>query len=202
MKLQEAAEEARKANEERYAQAMKIYEDIEAMYAPGGAFGAGYEAELEATKKRDVASEVSQSISSGLFGTTVPTTAAKRWEETVGAPARLKLEDLRMGKYAEAMGAKAGLIERREDVYPDYSTIANLLMQSGGGYGGGTSYTSELGPMASTGRDVFGRPLNSSNVSSYVAASADVSLPMSSYSPGLYTSDELRKLAALAKQNQ
>jgi hypothetical protein len=128
-KLESATEEARQRNLQRYEEAKGIYGEIEAMYAPGGTFGAGYEAQLATQKKRDVAAQVAQSVSSGLFGTTAPATAAKSWEETVGAPARLKLEDIRMEKLAEAKQAKAGLIERREDIYPDYGLLAGLISQ-------------------------------------------------------------------------
>ncbi|KKN35312.1 hypothetical protein LCGC14_0784810, partial [marine sediment metagenome] len=39
--------------------------------------------------------------------------AGKSWEEEVGMPARLKLEDIRSQRLTEAMGAKAGYLERR-----------------------------------------------------------------------------------------
>lgn len=131
--MQKASEEARRMNELRYEQAMEIYRGIEKMYAPGGTFGAGYEAQLATQKKRDVASEIAQSISSGMYGTTIPGTAGMRWEETVGAPARLKLEDIRMERLGQAKQARAGFIERREDVYPNWANVANLMIRAYGG---------------------------------------------------------------------
>lgn len=124
------ANEARAANLKRYDEMMGIYNQIAETYSPTGTFGAGYKAELEATKKRDVSSGIAQTIESGLYGTSIPSTIGTKWEETVGAPARLKLEDIRTERYASALGQKAGAIERREDTYPDYSQIAQLLMQA------------------------------------------------------------------------
>ena len=126
--FQQQQEGARLANEQRYQEAMELYGQIIEQYEPGGAFGAGYEAQLERTKTRDVAASQQALISGGLFGTSVTAGLPKKWEEEVGQPARLKLEDVRMGRYTEAVGAKAGLIERREDVGPDYATIAQLSM--------------------------------------------------------------------------
>lgn len=124
------AAQARAANLQRYSQIQGIYDEIIARYQPGGGFMAGAEAGLEQQKGRDVASEVAQTISSGLYGTTVPSTAAKRWEMDVGAPQRLKLEDIRTQALSQAQVGKAGVIERREDTYPDYSMIAQLISQS------------------------------------------------------------------------
>jgi hypothetical protein len=127
---QQQADEARAANEKRYTESMGIYDQIISQYAPGGEYMKGAEAGLERQKTRDVATQVSQSISSGLFGTTVPATAGKRWEEDVGQPQRLKLEDVRTQAYAGALGQKAEAIERREDAYPDYSSISNMMTQA------------------------------------------------------------------------
>lgn len=123
------ANEARASNLKRYDEMMGIYNEIVTQYSPTGTFMTGGKAELEATKKRDVASATAQSIESGLYGTSIPATAGARWEQDIGATARLKLEDIRTERYASALGQKAGAIERREDVYPDYSMIAQLLSQ-------------------------------------------------------------------------
>jgi hypothetical protein len=144
------ANEARAANLKRYDEMMGIYNQIAEQYSPTGTFGAGYKAELEATKKRDVASATSQSIESGLYGTSIPATAGAKWEETVGAPARLKLEDIRTERYAGALEKKAGAVERREDTYPDYSQIAQMLMQA----------SARPTTTTPTGLDAFGRPMD------------------------------------------
>jgi len=129
-RFQQQQEAARLMNEKRYEEALKLYSQIIEQYEPGGAFGEGYEAQLERTKTRDIAASQQALVSGGLFGTSVTAGLPKKWEEEVGQPARLKLEDVRMGRYAEAIEKKAGLIERREDVGPDYATIAQLSAQA------------------------------------------------------------------------
>lgn len=121
---------ANRANQIRYAQALKLYDQIVEQYQPGGGFGAGWEAQLGRQKTKDVASGEQSLVSGGLFGTTVTAGLPKKWEEEVGQPARLKLEDIRMERLSGALQAKAGLIERREDVGPDYSMIAQLASQA------------------------------------------------------------------------
>jgi len=55
----------------------------------------------------------------------------RRWEEAVGGPERLKLEDIQMQRLSQAQIGKAGFIERREDIGPDYGMIAQLATQVG-----------------------------------------------------------------------
>ena len=121
---------ANAANEKRYEEALALYGDIVEQYKPGGAFGAGFESTLERQKTKTVAGQTQQLVSSGLYGTSVTAGLGQKFEEEVGMPARLKLEDMRMGRYAEAVGQKAGLIERREDTGPDYGMIAQLSAQA------------------------------------------------------------------------
>ena len=118
------------ANQKRYEEAIELYSGIVEQYKPGGAFGAGFEAQLGRQKTKTVAGQTQSLVSSGLFGTSVTAGLGQKFEEEVGMPARLKLEDIRMGKYAEAVGQKAGLIERRDDVGPDYGMIAQLSSQA------------------------------------------------------------------------
>lgn len=157
--------EARTANERRYAQAMAIYDEIIQRYQPGGTFGKGALAQLEKQKVRDVGAETQQMVSSGLYGTTTTAGLPSKWEAQVGAPARLRLEDIMMERLSQAQVGKAGFIERREDVYPDVGAYAGYAAQAGaagggggavggGGYGGG--YTGAGGPGISglTGRAI------------------------------------------------
>jgi len=154
---------ARRANELRYAQALKLYDQIIKQYETGGGFGAGWEAQLGRQKVKDIAAGQQSLVSGGLFGTTITAGLPKKWEEEVGTPARLKLEDIRMERLSQALQAKAGLIERREDIGPDYATIAALAAkaaaapqiaygqatpQFAGGYGAGSPFG---GTPASTG---------------------------------------------------
>lgn len=150
-KLEGEYAEAKSANIKRYQEALGIYDEIVGMYEPGGGFGAGYEAQLEQTKTKDVGTAISQNISSGLYGVQTTSGAASRWEAEVGQPARLRLEDLRKSRYGEALQGKAGVIERRVDEYPDQGLIANLYAQASqanvgmpsiGGGGSGSSASS------------------------------------------------------------
>lgn len=139
-RFQQQEESAKAANVQRYEQAMQIYDEIISRYRPGGEFGAAALGQLEQRKVRDVGKETQQLISSGLYGTTTMGATGRRWEETVGGPERLKLEDIQMQRLSEAQVGKAGFIERREDVGPDPGLIAQLAMQAGQTYGGGGGY--------------------------------------------------------------
>jgi len=137
LQLQKLAEQfqneyaaAKEANLKRYQEAIKMYDEMIEQYKPGGGFGAGFEAQLEGVKKRDTGTALQHQISSGLFGVQSTGGISSRWEAEVGSPARLQLEDMRMGRYGEALMNKAGAVERREDEYPDSSLIANLYMQA------------------------------------------------------------------------
>ena len=136
--------EARAANEKRYAQAMAIYDEIISRYQPGGGFGKAALGQLEERKERDVATEEQAQISSGLFGTTARTGLGTKWEAGVGAPARLKLEDIMMERLSQAQLGKAGFIERREDVYPDVGAAAQYAGQAAGAGGGGVSGSADI----------------------------------------------------------
>jgi len=129
-RFQQQQDAARKSNEERYAEALKLYDQIIQQYQPEGGFLKGAEAELGREKIRTVAGQEQKLVSSGLFGTSTTAGLGSKWEAEVGQPARLKLEDVRMGRLAQALGAKAGAIERREDIGPDYATIAALSQQA------------------------------------------------------------------------
>ena len=147
--LQAQQQAANAANAKRMAQMMAIYDEVIQRYQPGGTFEAKALGQLEKQKVRDVGQETQQMISSGLYGTTTTAGLGRRWEESVGQPSRLSLEDIQMQRLSTAQIGKAGAIERVTDAGPDYGTIATLAQQvgqqptggatagSGGGYGGG-----------------------------------------------------------------
>lgn len=130
MPIQQEYLSARQANEQRYAQAMSIYDEIIKRYQPGGTFGKAALGQLEAQKGRDVGRETQQMISSGLYGTTTTAGLPTKWEAEVGAPSRLRLEDIMMQRLSQAQIGKAGFIERREDVYPDVGAYAGYTAQA------------------------------------------------------------------------
>lgn len=121
--------EAKRANEMRYGQAMSIYDEIIKRYQPGGGFGKAALGLLEKQKTRDVGGQTQQMISSGLYGTTTTAGLPSKWEAEVGAPSRLRLEDIMMERLSQAQVGKAGFIERREDEYPDVGAAAGYAGQ-------------------------------------------------------------------------
>jgi len=127
----EAAQaKAREAAAAREAEIRELYDEIIERYGPTGAFGKGYEAQLERQKAREVAAGGQALVSSGLYGTTQLAGLGKKFEEEVGAPARLKLEDIRAERLSQAQIGKAGFVERIEDIYPDYAMMAKLMAQA------------------------------------------------------------------------
>lgn len=132
---QAAAEEARKANIERYQQGLGIYDEIIGRYQPGGQYGQGAMALYEQGKQKAMAQAQQSLVSSGLTGTTVAAGLPMKYEQEVGTPFRLQLEERRMGALSEAQLGKAGFIERREDIYPSAELFAGLQSQAATGGG-------------------------------------------------------------------
>lgn len=150
-KLIEQQDKANAANEQRYSQLLGLYDRIASTYQPGGVLEQAFTSQLERTKSRDVGKATQSLVSSGLANTTRATNLPMSWEEEVGQQSRLNLQALMADKLAGSLAGKAGVIERREDIGPDYGLIASLVMQgssapSGGGYvpSGGSGGTSGL----------------------------------------------------------
>jgi len=118
---------ARQANIARRKQIESLYGRMMGMVQPGGAFERRGLAGIERQKTKGVGREMQQMISSGMYGTTTAAGVGRRWEADVGAPARLRLEDIMQQRQLGIMGQKAGFLERIEDVYPDYSSLLQLL---------------------------------------------------------------------------
>lgn len=128
--LQEAQNAASRATKKREKEIRGYLDEIIARYGPEGGFGEGYEAQLQRSKTQDVASGAQSLVGSGLYNTTQTAGLGKKWEEEVGAPARLKLEDLRSERLSQAQSDKAGFVERIEDMYPDYGLISQMMQQA------------------------------------------------------------------------
>jgi hypothetical protein len=149
-----AFEEARAANEARYQQGLGLLDEAIARYQPGGDFGSGALAQYEVGKRQALATGMQNLINSGLTNTTVAAGMDLKYEQEVGTPFRLQLEDLRMQNLTEAERAKVGFIEARTDAYPDMGQYASLVAQ-GSSSGGGVS----MSPNAAAGLDVFGNKM-------------------------------------------
>lgn len=118
---------ANQANLQRYSQMMDIYNQVIARSQPGGAFQKAGLAQIESAKTKGVGQETQSLISGGMFGTTTAAGVGRKWEAEVGAPARLRLEDVMEQRRTTAQLAKAGAIERREDVGPNYAALLQTL---------------------------------------------------------------------------
>lgn len=130
-------ESTRLSNLSRKDQVSKIYSDIIKRYEPGGAFGAGYEEQIQRQKVSDVGATAQRDISRGLYGIQP---YEQEWEATTGASARLKLEDIRMERLSGAQSGMASFLERIEEPGPDYSSLLAASQSQGSGGGGGSSY--------------------------------------------------------------
>jgi len=128
--MQKQEEEARLANLKRYEQGLAIYDEIIRRYQPGGPFEARALEQLQTQKTADVGAGAQRLISAGLFGTEAGAGLEAGWERAVGAPARLRLEDIMMQRLSQAQIGKVGFLERREDVYPNLALLASLAAQA------------------------------------------------------------------------
>lgn len=146
--------EAKKRTEAQEKEIRGLLDQIIQMYQPGGSFGKGTEAMLTRQKEKDLASATQSLVSSGLFGTTMAAGLPKKWEEEVGMPSRLKLEDVRYGALSEALGQKASFVQSIENAYPDYGMIAQLQSKANSGasmpFYGGYSGSGSIAPTGGT----------------------------------------------------
>ena len=117
------AERARQANLARKQQIDSIYGEMMKRFQPGGAFERAGLGQIERAKTKGTGKEMQQMISSGLFGTTTAAQTGRRWEAEVGAPARLRLEDIMQQRLTGIQQQKAGFLERIQEPYPDYSAL-------------------------------------------------------------------------------
>ncbi len=138
--LQEQAGIAGAKTAGRQATIEAIFDEIIGRYGPEGTYGKAAEAMLERQKGGAVAAGTQRLISSGLYGTEVGGGLGRAWESEVGAPARLRLEDIKMERLSQAQLGKAGFLERIEDVYPDYGLISQLISQAAAGPTGQYQY--------------------------------------------------------------
>lgn len=129
--FQAAQDRARAANELRYEQGMDLFDKIIGRYEEGGTFMKGIESQIERGRTKSVAQGMQSLVSSGLSGTTTAAGLGKKFEEEVGTPARMQAQDIAMERLSAAERDKIGFIERREDVGPDYATIAGLAQTIG-----------------------------------------------------------------------
>ena len=114
----------------REEEVRSYFDQIIKMYEPGGGFGKGMEAVLDRQKMQSTAQGTQALVSSGLANTTQQAGLGKKFEEEVGMPTRMKLEDLRTQNYASAIGQKAQMVTDIQQDPMDYALLAQLLQTS------------------------------------------------------------------------
>lgn len=120
---------ARQANIARQKRIESMYSEMMQRYQPGGAFEKRGLGEIERAKTKGVGQETQQMISSGMYGTTTAAGVGRGWEAEVGAPARLRLEDIMQQRLTGIQQQKAGFLERIQEPYPDYSALMSAIMR-------------------------------------------------------------------------
>jgi len=127
--FQIAGARARAANIARQRRIESIYDEMMRRFQPGGAFERRGLGEIERARTRGVGQEMQQMISSGMYGTTTAAGIPRQWEAEVGAPARLRLEDIMQQRLTGIQMQKAGFLERIQEPYPDYSMLMSAIMR-------------------------------------------------------------------------
>jgi len=132
-KFQEQQAAANLRNEQRYQEGLTLFDRMISQYETGGTFEKATEAALQRGETKSVASGTQALVSSGLASTTQAGGLSKKFQEEVAAPARLQAADISSQRLGQALTQKAGFIERREDVGPSFSDIAELTKSIGAG---------------------------------------------------------------------
>lgn len=133
------SERREKKTAEREAEIRALYDEMVRRYSPGGEFEKKSLAEIERRGERFVekgyGEGLQSAISRGMFGTTYTGGLKGRlrgqYEEEIGAPSRLRLEDLLMQRLTSAQQGLAGFLERQEDVGPSLSDIYGMARDYG-----------------------------------------------------------------------
>ena len=114
---------------------LALFEEAMKRYQPGGQFGKRELALLGRAKKKTLARGYQSAVSAGLGGTSVPEAMGAKFQEEIGEPTRLGLEDVRTQRLNELMMAKAGYLG---GIGPGGKTTTTATTAGGGGgYGGG-----------------------------------------------------------------
>jgi hypothetical protein len=134
-KLQGAYDEAKTANEERYAEILAGY-GKRYRKTMGSLKGFG-DAEREALNRaygKSEAVQVSNAVKSGLLGTTVPAAMVRQNTDAKARSMSLLNERLnreKLGYQTGLSGEKLAFMERREDTYPQLQYYMDLIKQFG-----------------------------------------------------------------------
>lgn len=103
-----------------------------AQYQPGGGFGKGVEAALGRSRTKAMASGMQSLVSSGLSGTTTAAGLGKKFEEEVGMPTRMGVEEARAGNLSRLYASFAGMEQS------GFESAQSRMPRFTGGGGGGS----------------------------------------------------------------
>ncbi len=112
-----------------------LFKEAKAMYAPGGDYMKGIEAQLERGGEKAVATGMQGLAAAGLGGTSMMGGLGLKYEEDVATPARSQATTARLSALSSLLQAEAGATA---NMATRYSTSPG---GSYGGGGGGGSYT-------------------------------------------------------------
>ncbi len=113
-----------------------LFKEAKAMYAPGGDYMKGIEAQLERGGEKAVATGMQGLAAAGLGGTSMMGGLGLKYEEDVATPARSQATTARLSALSSLLQAEAGATA---NMATRYSTSPGSY--GGGGGGGGGSYT-------------------------------------------------------------
>ena len=133
--IQKLQEQTNAKNKAREDEVRAMLDEVIGMYRPGGTYGQGVEKQLDIERTQALSSGGQALISSGLFNTTGFAGLSQQFEQQVGMPTRMKLEDLRMDRLQGALGQKAQFVTDIQDTAPDYRLLAELMSQGGAATG-------------------------------------------------------------------
>ncbi len=112
-----------------------LFKEAKAMYAPGGEYMKGIEAQLERGGKKAVATGMQGLAAAGLGGTSMMGGLGLKYEEDVATPARSQATTARLGALSGLLQAEAGATA---NLATRYSTSPGSYGGGGGGGGGAT----------------------------------------------------------------
>ncbi len=110
-----------------------------AQYQPGGGFGKGVESALGRSRTKAMASGMQSLVSSGLSGTTTAAGLGKKFEEEVGMPTRMGVEEARAGNLSRLYASLAGMEQS------GFESAQSRMPRFTGGGGGGRSLAGSAG---------------------------------------------------------
>ncbi len=110
-----------------------LFKEAKAMYAPGGEYMKGIEAQLERGGKKAVATGMQGLAAAGLGGTSMMGGLGLKYEEDVATPARSQATTARLSALSGLLQAEAGATV---NLATRYSTSPGASYGGGGGGGG------------------------------------------------------------------